>query len=137
MMFRRLRPLLLPAALLLAMLLSACSSLVPTPKINMFEEYANTVRWSDWDLAWNFVDPATRGTLTLPQDEMERLQDYQITGYSVRLHEGQPDGTVLQIVDIRYVDKSTQVERTFRDRQTWRTDDKGDHWWLTTGLPRF
>jgi uncharacterized lipoprotein len=136
-MLRRLRPLFVSASVLLALLLAACSSLTPAPKIDMFEEYGNTVRWSDWDLAWNFVDPATRGALALPQEELERLSNYKVTGYNVRLHEPQPDGTVKQIVDIRYVEQATQIERSFRDRQIWRTDDNGEHWWLTTGLPAF
>jgi hypothetical protein len=125
---------LLIASLLL--LLSACAS-VTHPHVDMVSEFGNAVRWSDWDAAWNFVDPATRTSLTLPGEEQDRLEHIKVTGYNVRASEPQEDGTLLQTVEIHYIDQATQVERVARSRQIWRTDDKGDHWWLTTGLPRF
>jgi hypothetical protein len=133
---RRMRKItsLLLASLLL--LLSACSS-VAHPKVDMMAEFGNAVRWSDWDMAWKFVDPATRTSLVLPGEEQDRLQNIKVTGYQVRSSEPQADGTILQTVDIHYIDQATQVERVAHSRQVWRTDDGGDHWWLTTGMPEF
>ncbi len=127
-------PLLLLASLLA--LLTACAS-VTHPHVDMVAEFGNAVRWSDWDAAWNFIDPSARTSLTLPGEEQDRLEHIKVTGYSVRSSEPQPDGTLLQQVEIHYVDQDTQSERMVRSRQIWRTDDKGDHWWLTTGLPSF
>ena len=120
----------------LMLLLAACAS-ATHPKVDMVAEYGNSVRWSDWDMAWQIVDPATRKSLVLPGEEQDRLKDIKVTGYQVRSSEPQEDGTLVQVVEIHYVDQATQVERTMRDRQVWRTDDKGEHWWLTTGLPEF
>ena len=127
----------LPAFLLasLMLLLAACS--VVQPKVDMMAEFGNAIRWSDWDAAWSFIDPATRRSLVLPGEEQDRLRDIKVTGYQVRTSEPQPDGTIMQMVDIHYIDQSTQVERVSRSRQIWRTDDNGDHWWLTTGMPDF
>ena len=133
------RPMRKSLAFLLAslmLLLSACSS-VTHPKVDMVSEFGNAVRWSDWDLAWQFIDPATRKSLVLPGEEQDRLHDIKVTGYTVRSSEPQEDGTLVQVVEIHYVNQATQVERSTRDRQVWRTDDNGDHWWLTTGLPEF
>ena len=133
------RPMRKSLAFLLAslmLLLSACQS-VSHPKVDMISEYGNAVRWSDWDLAWQFIDPATRKSLVLPGDQQDRLHDIKVTGYQVRTSEPQEDGTLMQIVEIHYIDQNTQVERSVRDRQIWRTDDKGEHWWLTTGMPEF
>jgi hypothetical protein len=118
------------------LLLAACAG-APGKKVDMIGEYANSVRWSDWDMAWNVIDPATRRSLVLPGEEQDRLSGIKVTGYTVRSSEPQEDGTLVQVVEIHYVDQATQVERVTRDRQVWRTDDGGKHWWLTTGLPRF
>ena len=126
-------------ALLLALpllLLSACSS-VGQPKVDMREQYGRAVRWSEWDLAWQIVDPAKRTSLVLPGEEQDRLRDIKVTAYNVRNSEPQPDGTIRQLVEIHYVDQATQIERTTRVTEIWRTDDEGEHWWLTTGLPEF
>jgi hypothetical protein len=73
----------------------------------------------------------------LPGEEQDRLENIKVTGYQVRTSEPQPDGTIMQLVEIHYIDQATQVERMTRSRQIWRTDDNGDHWWLTTGMPEF
>jgi len=130
---RKSLPLLLAGLLLL---LSACAS-VSHPKVDMMAEFGNAIRWSDWDAAWSFIDPATRKSLVLPGEEQDRLHDIKVTGYQVRTSEPQADGTIMQMVDIHFVDQATQVERVVHSRQIWRTDDGGDHWWLTTGMPEF
>ena len=130
---RKSLPLLLAGLLLL---LSACAS-VSHPKVDMMAEFGNAIRWSDWDAAWSFIDPATRKSLVLPGEEQDRLENIKVTGYQVRTSEPQADGTIMQMVDIHFVDQATQVERVVHSRQIWRTDDGGDHWWLTTGMPEF
>ena len=133
---RAMRKLLAPLLALSLLLLAACAS-PPGKKVDMMAEFGNSVRWSDWDMAWQIVDPATRTSLVLPPEEQDRLKDIKVTGYTVRTSEPQPDGTIVQVVEIHYVDQATQVERSTRSRQVWRTDDGGEHWWLTTGLPEF
>ncbi|MEO8160311.1 MAG: hypothetical protein ABI588_02750 [Arenimonas sp.] len=120
----------------LALLLAACGGM-PHKKVDTVGEYGNAVRWSEWDQAWNFTDPATRKSATLPESELDRLKAVKISGYEVRSKEPQADGTLDQTVEIRYVEQATQVEKSIRDHQVWRTDDEGEHWWLTTGLPEF
>ena len=126
-----------PLLALFALVLAACGGGITKKKVDMVEEYGSAVRWNDWDSAWTFTDPATRSTPNLPDGEAERMKALHVTGYDVRRSDPQPDGTVRQVVEIRYIEESTQVEKTFRDVQIWRTDDKGVHWWLTTGLPHF
>ena len=130
---RKITSLLLVAVFLL---LSACAS-VSHPKVDMMAEFGNAIRWSDWDAAWSFIDPATRKSLVLPGEEQDRLKDIKVTGYTVRSSEPQEDGTLVQVVEIHFINQATQVEHSMRDRQVWRTDDNGEHWWLTTGLPEF
>jgi len=35
------------------------------------------------------------------------------------------------------VNRNTQSERSFTDKQTWRWDAVAKRWWLMTGLPDF
>ena len=125
---------LLLSSLMLA--LAACGTL-GHPPVDMVGDFGNAVRWSDWDAAWKYLDPATIRSTVLPGDEQDRLANIKVTGYNVRSSEPQENGTLLQLVDIHYVDINTQVERVSHSRQIWRTDDGGKHWWLTTGLPLF
>jgi hypothetical protein len=40
-------------------------------------------------------------------------------------------------VEIRLVNRNTQVERTLTDHQRWTYDPVAKRWWLVSGLPDF
>ena len=124
-------------ALLLVLLLAGCGSAAPKAKVDTIREYANAVRWSDWDSAIKFIDPAARVQSTMTQDDLDRLKDVKVTGYEVKTRAPQDDGTIKQTVEIRYIDQNTQVERSKRVEETWRVDEGGKLWWLTSDLPEF
>jgi hypothetical protein len=122
---------------LLSLLLAACGSMPSTKKVDTIAEYGAAVRWSEWERAWSFVDPASQGG-GLPESEAARLKNVKVSGYAVLSRQLAPDGlTQRQLVEIRYIEQATQRELTVRDEQAWRTDDEGKHWWLTSGLPQF
>jgi hypothetical protein len=103
---------------------------------NTLNAYASTVRWGDFNSALQFVDPKVREAHPLSSLEMARYQQYKVSGYD----EGKgpvPSGKfeVSQVVQINLVNINTQAERTVTDRQTWRYDEAGKHWWLESGLP--
>jgi len=130
---KTIRPLLLA---LFALLLAACGSL-PSKQVDSVGDYGTAVRWGDWESAWAYVDPASRGG-GLPDSEAERLKNVKVSGYAVLSRRVAPDGLTQRVlVEIRYIEQATQRELTVRDQQAWRTDDEGKHWWLTSGLPQF
>lgn len=96
--------------------------------------YQSAVRWSDFAGAAAFLDPEQREELTLKDLEARRWEQYQVAGYYVRSSEA-TDEEVKQIVELRLINKHTQVERSVIDRQTWRWDSAAKAWWLTTPLP--
>jgi hypothetical protein len=117
-------------------LLAACGSM-PSKTIDTIGEYGAAVRWSEWERAWTYVDPASQGG-GLPASEAARLKAVKVSGYTVLSRQLAPDGlTQRQLVEIRYIEQATQRELTVTDEQAWRTDDGGKHWWLTSGLPQF
>jgi uncharacterized lipoprotein len=127
----------LPLLALFALLLAACGSM-PGKKVDTVAAYGTAIRWSEWETAWAFVDPAAGGGGPIPAGELARIKQVKVSGYEVRVREPQPDGVTLrQVVEIRYIDEHTQRELSVRDEQRWRTDDEGVHWLLTSGLPQF
>lgn len=121
---------------LLPLALAACGSM-PSKTVDTISEYGDAVRWSEWERAWAYVDPAARGG-GLPESEVARLKNVKVSGYTVLSRQPAADGlTLRQSVEIRYIDQDTQRELTLRDAQAWRTEDEGKHWWLTSGLPQF
>jgi hypothetical protein len=98
-------------------------------------KYASAIRWTEFEMAWAYLDPDFRDKNTLTDLEKERFKQIQITGYEVKSMDVLPDGNVEQVVEIRLVNRNTQAERTILDSQIWRYDLKAKRWWLTTGLP--
>jgi hypothetical protein len=129
------------ALLALAMtLLVACGGGTGTSTRNadQLRDYGAAVRWNTFDEAWAYVDPAIRASRPLTDFERERYKQVQVTGYEVLNQVLSPDGLALeQAVEIRLVNRNTQVERTFTDHQRWTYDAENRRWWLTSGLPDF
>lgn len=118
-------------------LLAACASKVATQgaRDKALYDYAGAVRWSEFERAWEFVDPAFRDGHPLSDLELERFKQIQVTGYEVKTRNETPDGVLEQRVEIRLVGKHTQIERAISDYQRWRWDPDSKRFWLTTGLP--
>lgn len=97
--------------------------------------YAGAVRFSDLERAYEFVDPKLRIEKPISRLEWERYAQVQFTGYLVKAKEPAGQGEVRQLVEVRLINRHTQVERTLLVRELWRWDAEAKQWWLTTGLP--
>lgn len=127
----------LALVLVLAALLAACGSAGQRdPRSQALYDYSGAVRWSDFDRALEFIDPLTLATDPVDPLELERLKQYQVSGYEARTATMPADGVYEQVVEIRLVNRHTQVERVITDRQRWRWDEAAQRWWLVSGLPR-
>ena len=103
---------------------------------NTLFAYAGAIRWGHIDDAWSMVDPQYARRHPMTPLERERFEQVQITGYQVKGSERVSENELLQLVEIRLINRHTQAERTLQDRQTWRWDPQARRWWLATGLPR-
>ena len=122
--------------LLLVLLLAGCPDGTRKPSTDtLLTDYGVAVRWNEFDKADDFIDPALRETQALSDLERERFKQVQVTGYEVKDRQVAADGSVNQVVEIRVVNRNTQVERTITDHQAWRYDPAAKRLWLTSGLP--
>jgi len=134
-MKRFLRLLVASFALALAACAMAPSSM--NPQDDALDNYGVAIRWNEFADAWAFVDPALRQLQPLTELEMQRFKQIQVTGYDVKGRGPTPDGGLEQTVEIRLINRNTQLERTIVDHQSWRWDQANKRYWLTSGLPDF
>lgn len=125
------------APLLALLLVTACGSMGAqrNPRDQALYNYTSAVRWSDFDAALSFVDPETRRLNPMTELEIERYKQVQVAGYEVKAASEPGEGLYEQVVELRLVNRNTQVERVMTDRQRWRWDPEAKRWWLVSGLP--
>lgn len=99
-------------------------------------DYSAAIRWNQFEVAAESIDPAVLARQPLTDFELERLRQNRITGYTVVASRPTADGGVVREVELRLVNVHTQVERVLRVRETWRWDADARRWWQTEGLPR-
>ena len=99
------------------------------------DAYAASIRWGDFENAWQAVDPAYREEHPMTELEFERYQQVQISGYRDLSTRSGPDSTVERVVELRVINKHTMAERTERYIERWRWDPEAKRWWLVVGLP--
>ena len=118
--------------------LAGCPNGTRPPKPDsLLTDYGVAIRWNEFDDALDFVDPEQRAAQPLTDLERERFKQIQVTGYEVKDRDVAADGSVEQTVEIRLVNRNTQIERSFIDHQRWRYDPATKRLWLTSGLPDF
>lgn len=98
-------------------------------------EYSAAIRWNQFEVAAEFIDPAVRDRQPLDSFELERLRQNRVVGYTVISRSLQPEGGERLEIELRLVNLHTQAERVLRVRETWRWDPTAKRWWQSEGLP--
>ncbi len=102
----------------------------------MLYEYSSSVRWSEFETAWTYVDPAYRLENPLTDFQVEHYKQFQVSGYDVKNRESVGKAEYRQLVEIRLINRHTLTEKVITERELWRWDPASKRWWLTTGLPK-
>ena len=130
------------AAAALAFLLLALSACASSPSGSASDRdlilrgYSIAVRWSDWDQALEYLDPHVREAHPFTEFDREHYKQFEITSYQVKSVAMAPDAMALhQRVELKLINRNTQVEREIIDNQEWVFDPLAKTWWLTSGLP--
>ena len=115
---------------------AAAQSRLQRGKLQQVQDaYAASIRWGDFENAWQAVDPAYRAEHPMTELEFERYKQIQISGYRDLSTRGGPDGTVERAVELRVINKHTMAERTERYVERWRWDPEAKRGWLVVGMP--
>ena len=115
---------------------AAAQSRLQRGKLQQVQDaYAASIRWGDFENAWQAVDPAYRAEHPMTELEFERYKQIQISGYRDLSTRGGPGGTVERAVELRVINKHTMAERTERYVERWRWDPEAKRWWLVVGMP--
>ncbi len=105
-------------------------------RTDALEQYETIVRWSEWDGAVGFLAPSYLEEHPISRLQMERLQMFKVTSYTIRAFSVYDEGmTAVQTVDIKMYNSAQAIERTITDEQVWRYDPELKHWLLHSGLP--
>lgn len=131
------RALVTTTVLLLALLVTACASRQRAGELDeTLRHYGTLIRWNEFAAAADHYDPELRREQPISRLEMDRLAQFQVSGYQQRGFDLGPDGKrATQLVEIRLYNVHDLTERVIMDRQVWRYDEDNERWWLTTGLP--
>jgi hypothetical protein len=121
-------------ALTLACGTAAASAKQSKLLISTLFDYSGAIRWSEFERAYDYVDPATRAEHPLTDIDRARYKQVEVTHYEVTAETQTREADDRQ-VEIRLINRNTQAERTISYHEHWRWDAKDKRWWLTTGLP--
>jgi hypothetical protein len=93
--------------------------------------YESAIRWGLWEKAASYQVRRPR-----PEQRLDRLRSYQVTGYQVRYkHSEDPSALLFQTVEIRYLRPNELTERSMVEEEMWRYDNDKERWMLETDLP--
>ena len=121
----------------LLLMLAACATQQHSRdllKVSLYD-YSGAIRWNRFDAAAQFLDPEQLAKKPVTALELQRYEQIQVTGYYVKGTEHLSPTEVAQVVELRFVNRHTQAERSVIDQQRWRYDPELRRWWLTSGLP--
>jgi hypothetical protein len=123
--------------LLPLVLLAGCASRQQDKTLDLtLTQYEKTVRWSQWDAAFEFLAPDYLETNAVTRLDIDRLRLFRVTRYEIRSAVPFDEGLGFrQTVEIGMFHKSRAVERSVIDIQEWRYDPERETWMLHSGLP--
>ena len=99
------------------------------------EAYVAAVRWSDFEAAERFIDPAYWQAHPLTDLQRERYRQVQVSNYRERSTSVAADGTIERRVEMGVINRNTLAERTLMVTERWRWDPEAKRWWQVQGLP--
>ncbi len=125
------------ALLGLIVLLSACAEM--STRNTQLEltliQYEKTLRWSGIEQTNTYrKQPINFSPLQREQFKKIKVSGYDTvqTSYS---HSDLKQLQVHQLVEVRFVNQDTQVERKYTEQQTWEWDENTKRWWLVSPFP--
>ena len=99
------------------------------------DAYVAAIRWSDFEAAEAFIDPAYLAAHPLSDLQRERYRQLQVSSFRERGSSIGADGGIERRVEMGVINRNTQAERTLTLTERWRWDPQAKRWWQVEGLP--
>lgn len=126
------------ALALLVVAFAGCASTAQMKQDDALEktmkEFSSDIRWSDFEAAYAFVDPASKIEHPMTDLDRERFKQVEVSTYQV-VSKAKEGDAYDQQVRLELVNRNTQIPRSMTYHEHWRYDEPTKHWLLTTGLP--
>ena len=122
----------------LVVLLSACAEMsTRNTQLDLtLIQYEKTLRWSGVEQTNQF----RKEPIHFSSQQLAKFRKIKVTGYEI-IQTSYRDNKlkqlqIIQLVEIRYVNEDTQVERKFNEQQIWEWDKDANRWWLVSPFPK-
>ena len=122
----------------LVVVLSACAE-VSTRNTQLdltLIQYEKALRWSGVEQTNQF----RKEPINFSQSQLAMFKKMKVTGYDVIQTSYRDDKLkqlqIIQLVEVRFVNEDTQVEKRFRDQQVWEWDEDAKRWWIVSPFPK-
>ena len=100
-------------------------------------QYEKALRWSGVEQANQF----RKEPVNFSQHQLAMFKKIKVTGYDIVQTTYRDDKLkqlqVTQLVEIRFVNEDTQIEKRFTDQQVWEWDENTKRWWIVSPFPKF
>jgi len=121
----------------LVVLLSACAEMsTRNTQLDLtLIQYEKTLRWSGIEQ----INQYRKEPIQFTSRQLAKFKKIKVTGYDVIQTSYRDDKLkqlqVIQLVELRYVNEDTQIERKFNEQQIWEWDKDAKRWWLVSPFP--
>jgi hypothetical protein len=96
--------------------------------------YELTVRWGELSQIYSFLEPE----LAKQTEIQENLSGIRVTSYDViKKPSNTGENEAMQSVQIRYIYRDRQIEKTIIDHQQWTYNGEKREWRRTNPIPKF
>jgi hypothetical protein len=121
----------------LVVLLTACAE-VSTRNTQLdltLIQYEKTLRWTGVEQTNQY----RKEPINFSSRQLAMFKKIKVTGYDVIQTSYRDDKIkqlqVIQLVEVRFVNEDTQVEKKFSEQQVWEWDKEAGRWWLVSPFP--
>jgi hypothetical protein len=121
----------------LIVLLSACAEMsTRNTQLDLtLIQYEKTLRWSGIEQ----TNAYRKQPINFTSQQLAMFKKVKVTGYDIiqttysnsELKQLRID----QLVEVRFINEDTQIERKYSEQQTWEWDKDAKRWWLVSPFP--
>ena len=121
----------------LVVLLTACAEMsTSNTQLDLtLIQYEKTLRWSGVEQTNQF----RKEPINFSSRQLAMFEKIKVTGYDVIQTSYRDDKLkqlqVIQLVEVRFVNEDTQVEKKFSEQQIWEWDKDTSRWYLVSPFP--